>query len=67
MGLVEFELLLQHRGRSDCAEVLQGRYDDRADIRPLRLVQQRFKLPVTGVFNAGTAAVMKKYGYTIIA
>ena len=30
-------------------------------------IQQRFKLPVTGVFNAATAAVMKKYGYTIIA
>jgi hypothetical protein len=28
-------------------------------------IQQRFKLPVTGVFGAGTAAIMKGYGYTI--
>lgn len=30
-------------------------------------IQARFKLPVTGVFNATTAAIMKRYGYTIIA
>jgi hypothetical protein len=30
-------------------------------------IQQRFKLPVTGVFGAGTAAIMKRYGYTIIS
>jgi hypothetical protein len=29
-------------------------------------IQQRFKLPVTGVFCADTAAIMKRYGYTII-
>ncbi|TWD80948.1 hypothetical protein FB561_2046 [Kribbella amoyensis] len=32
-----------------------------------RKIQQRFGLPATGVFNAATAAVMKRYGYTIIA
>ncbi|MDX6253392.1 MAG: hypothetical protein QOF10_6752 [Kribbellaceae bacterium] len=30
-------------------------------------IQLKFKLPATGVFNASTAAVMKRYGYTIIA
>jgi hypothetical protein len=30
-------------------------------------IQKRFQLPVTGVFNAATAALMKRYGYTIIA
>ena len=30
-------------------------------------IQLKFKLPATGVFNAATAAIMKRYGYTIIA
>lgn len=32
-----------------------------------RKIQRRFGLPVTGVFDAGTASVMRRYGYTIIA
>jgi hypothetical protein len=33
----------------------------------VKKIQIKFKLPATGVFNAATAAVMKRYGYTIIA
>jgi hypothetical protein len=30
-------------------------------------VQLHFKLEVTGIFNTSVAAVMKRYGYTIVS
>jgi hypothetical protein len=35
--------------------------------RVIRQIQLHFKLEVTGVFNSAVAAVMKRYGYTIVA
>ena len=35
--------------------------------RVIQKVQLKFKLPVTGFFNDGTAAAMKRYGYKIVA
>jgi hypothetical protein len=35
--------------------------------RVIRKVQLHFKLEVTGIFNASVAAVMKRYGYKIVA
>jgi hypothetical protein len=35
--------------------------------RVIREVQSHFKLEVTGIFNASVAAVMKRYGYKIVA
>ena len=35
--------------------------------RVIRKVQLHFKLEVTGIFDSAVAAVMKRYGYTIVA
>ncbi|TCN39362.1 hypothetical protein EV644_107334 [Kribbella orskensis] len=53
---------LEALGAAEDADFLLG-----IQMPEARIVWRKFKLPETGSFTEGVAAVMKRYGYKIIA